>query len=174
MYVSDIPHIAQFTCEHEDKGRICSPVSCCMVVQYITGKWHDPLAFAMGAYDNGLQVYGSWPCNMAHAFEQAEGKAYFFVRRMNSFADVHNQLKQGLPVVVSVRGDLPGALKPFPHGHLMVIVGWDNETREVLCHDPAAETEDAVFKRYAIEYFLPAWERSHRLSYIVELSNSKK
>ncbi|HLJ31087.1 MAG TPA: C39 family peptidase [Candidatus Babeliales bacterium] len=174
VYVSDIPHLAQLMCEHEDKTRICSPVSCCMMVQYITGKWYDPLAFAMGAYDNGLKVYGSWPCNMAHAFEQAGEKAYFFVRRMNSFADVHNQLSQGLPVVVSVRGDLPGALKPFPHGHLMVIVGWDNQTREVLCHDPAAETEDAVFKRYAVDAFLPAWERSHRLAYIAEVIDTKK
>jgi hypothetical protein len=51
----------------------------------------------------------------------------------------------------------------------MVIVGWDNDTREVLCHDPAAGNIEGVFKRYPLEHFLRAWERSHRLAYVAEL-----
>jgi len=168
VHLSDVPLVAQFALDHEDKGRICSPVSCSMVVQYVTGKKINPLQFAVGVFDNGLKVYGSWGCNTAHAFEQAQGKFNFFVRRMNCFADIHQQLLQGMPVVVSVRGNLPGALKPFPHGHLMVVVGWDNDVREVLCNDPAAESNETVFKRYALEDFLRAWECSHRLSYIVQ------
>ena len=168
VHLSQIPTIAQFALDHEDKGRICSPVSCSMVVHYMTGKYKDPLDFAAGAFDVGLGVYGSWGCNMAHAFEYSDGKINFYVRRMNSFSDIHKQLLKGLPVIVSVRGDLPGALKPFPHGHLMVIVGWDNESREVLCHDPAADNHDEVFKRYPVEHFLSSWERSHRLAYVVE------
>jgi|SRR5579863_3817421 hypothetical protein len=168
VHLSRIPLIAQFALEHEDNGRICSPVSCSMVVHYLTGTYKDPLAFAAGAFDTGLGVYGSWGCNMAHAFEHAGGKTHFFVRRMNSFADLHHQLVQGVPVVVSVRGNLPGALKPFPHGHLIVVVGWDGQTREVLCHDPASESHDTVFKRYPLEHFLRAWECSHRLAYIAE------
>jgi hypothetical protein len=168
VHLSDMPAIAQFALEHEDKGRICSPVSCSMVAHYVTGHYKDPLDFAVSAFDTGLGVYGSWPCNMAHAFEHCEGKVNFFVRRMNSFKDVHQQLMQGMPVIVSVRGSLPGALKPFPHGHLMVIVGWDSATREVLCHDPASESHEMVFKRYPLEDFLRAWECSHRLAYIAE------
>jgi hypothetical protein len=166
--LSNVPLVAQLALDHEHKSRICSPVSCSMVVHHVTGNYNNPLEFAAGAFDTGLGVYGSWGCNTAHAFEQADGKINFFVRRMNVFADVHHQLVQGMPVVVSVRGSLPGALKPFPHGHLMVIVGWDNDTREVLCHDPAAESHDKVFKRYPVEHFLRAWECSHRLSYIAE------
>jgi len=166
--LTDMPFISQFALEHEDKSRMCSPVSCSMVAHYITGQYADPLEFAAGAFDTGLGVYGSWPCNIAHAFDCCGGKANFYVRRMNSFNDLHCQLVQGMPVVVSVRGTLPGALKPFPHGHLMAIVGWDNDTREVLCHDPACESHDAVFKRYPLENFLRAWECSHRLAYIVE------
>lgn len=168
VHLSDIPLIAQLALDHEDKGRMCSPVSCSMVVNYLTQQYKDPLEFAAGAFDAGLGVYGSWGCNMAHAFEKTDGKINFFVRRMNTFADVHQQLLLGMPVVVSVRGNLPGALKPFPHGHLLVIVGWDNDTREVLCHDPAAESDEQVFKRYPLEHFLKAWECSHRLSYIAE------
>ena len=53
----------------------------------------------------------------------------------------------------------------------MVIVGWDNNTREVLCHDPACESHEMVFKRYPLEDFLRAWECSHRLAYIAEPVN---
>lgn len=176
VHLSNTPSIAQFALEHEDKGRICSPVSCSMLVHYVTGTYKDPLDFASGVFDGGLGVYGSWGCNMAHAFEQSEGKARFFVRRMNVFADIHQQLVQGLPVIVSIRGSLPGALKSFPHGHLMVVVGWDKNACEVLCHDPASDTHDTVFKRYPLEHFLRAWESSHRLAYIAEPVNflSKK
>lgn len=168
VYVTGVPLISQFALEHEDKGRICSPTSCTMLVNFLTGKNNDPLVFAAEVFDTGLSVYGSWPCNLAHAFEVCGGKFSFFVRRMNWFAGLHQQLVQGMPVIVSVRGTLPGALKPFPHGHLMVVVGWDSNTREVLCHDPACESDTEVFKRYPLEDFLRAWESSHRLSYVTE------
>lgn len=168
IHIKGLPTIAQFALEHEDNSRICSPVSCTMLVQYLTGNYRDPLEFAAKSFDAGLGVYGSWPCNTAHAFEECNGSMHFMVRRMNAFADLHEQLIKGMPVVVSVRGNLPGALKSFPHGHLLVVVGWDNETRQVLCHDPAAETNEMVFKRYPITDFLRAWECSHRLSYVVD------
>jgi hypothetical protein len=176
IHIKGLPTIAQFALEHEDNSRICSPVSCTMLVQYLTGNYRDPLEFAAKSFDAGLGVYGSWPCNTAHAFEECNGSMHFMVRRMNSFADLHEQLMKGMPVVVSVRGNLPGALKSFPHGHLLVVVGWDNETRHVLCHDPAAESNEHVCKRYPMVDFLRAWECSHRLSYIaesVELINIK-
>jgi hypothetical protein len=168
VHISHIPLIAQFALDHEDNGRICSPVSCSMVLHYMTGKYKDPLNFAAGAFDAGLGAYGSWGCNMAHAFENSDGKCIFFARRMNTFCDIHQQLIKGLPVVVSIRGDLPGALKSFPNGHLIVVVGWDSDTRELLCHDPAAEHHNEVLKRYPIEHFLRVWECSHRLTYVVE------
>lgn len=168
VYIKNVPLIAQFELEYEDNGRICSPVSCAMLVNYLTNTYQDPIAFALQSFDAGLGVYGSWPYNMAHAFEQCNGTFHFFVKRMNTFVDLHEQLIKGMPVIVSVRGNLPGALKPFPHGHLLIVVGWDKETRQVLCHDPAAESNEKVFKRYPIADFLPAWERSHRLAYVAE------
>lgn len=168
IHIKDMPTIAQFALEHEDNSRICSPVSCTMLTQYLTGHYVDPLQFAAQSFDTGLGVYGSWPCNTAHAFEECKGALYFFVRRMNAFADLHEQLCRGIPVVVSVRGNLPGALKSFPHGHLLVVVGWDKQTSHILCHDPAAESDEHVFKRYPIADFLKAWECSHRLSYVAE------
>ncbi len=168
IHIKGIPTIAQFALEHEDNSRICSPVSCTMLVQYVMEREKNPLEFAAKSFDTGLGVYGSWPCNVAHAFEHCNGTMHFAVKRMNGFADLHEQLCKGMPAAVSVRGNLPGALKSFPHGHLLVVVGWDNEARQVLCHDPAAESNEYVFKRYPIADFLRAWECSHRLSYVAE------
>jgi Peptidase_C39 like family len=165
IYREGVPCVAQFALDHEDNGRICSPVSCAMLVSFLTQLDHDPLDFARQSFDNGLSAYGSWPYNVAHAFECCKGRIAFCVGRMNGFGDVHQSLLRGIPLVVSVRGSLPGALKPFPHGHLIVVVGWDNETKEVLCHDPAAYAPEGVLKRYPIADFLRAWEQSHRLAY---------
>jgi len=167
VIVTNVPAIAQFALDHTEKGRICSPVSCAMLVEYVTGQKVKYDEFIAAIFDEGLGVYGSWQCNVAHMFDVCKGKMNFFVRRAQSFADVHESLIKRCPVIVSVRGDLPGAMKPFPHGHLLVIIGWDNETREVICHDPAAESNEMVLKRYPVEPFLRAWERSYRLMYII-------
>ena len=169
VIISNMPTIAQYTFDHVDKNRICSPVSCAMVVQYITGNAVNLSDFIAAIFDEGLSVYGSWQCNVAQVFDICKGKMNCFVRRANSFIDLYHYLEKQLPVIVSVRGELPGAFKPFPHGHLMVIVGWSKETGEVICHDPAAESDDMVIKRYPLESFLRAWERSHRLMYAVNV-----
>jgi hypothetical protein len=169
VHIDGVPAIAQFALQHEDNGRMCSPVSCAMLIHFLTGIYQDPINFARKSFDGGLGVYGSWPYNVAHAFACGDGSIHFLVRRMNSFAELHQQLMEGMPIVVSVRGTLPGALKAFPHGHLMLVIGWDNEAREVLCHDPAAESTEMVFKRYPLIDFLRAWERSHRLAIVSKM-----
>jgi hypothetical protein len=169
--LSGMPRYAQFTLNHPDNSKICSPVSCAMLVSYLMHRKVDPISFAAGVFDTGLLVYGSWPCNIAHCFDAAYGTHFFSLKRCNSFLDIYSQLKQGFPSVVSVRGVLPGALKPFPHGHLLVVTGWNEKTQTVTCHDPAALSSETVVKQYALSDFLTAWERSHRLTYWVEKNN---
>jgi hypothetical protein len=168
VYLKRVPKISQMALEHPESNRICSPVSCTMLMQYLTGKAIDPALFAQRSFDKGLNAYGSWPFNMAHAFEYTKGKNWFYNTRLNSFTQLHKQLMRGLPVVVSVRGQLAGAPKPFPYGHLLLVAGWDKATQEVLCHDPSAEQHGQVFKRYKLADFLASWERSRRLTYWVE------
>lgn len=170
--ISGVPKIAQLALGHEDNSRICSPVSCTMAVNYMMNIRQDPLQFAAGVFDEGLKIYGSWGCNAAHAFDVCGGLVYFWVKRCNSFLDIYHQLLRGIPSVVSVRGALPGALKAFPHGHLLVVIGCDAKTHEVICHDPAAENHGDVTKRYSLEHFLQAWERSHRLTYAIDPHHS--
>ncbi len=172
IHISGVPRVSQIALEHPDKARICSPTSLSMVVSYLNNKPESPYAFADGVFDTGLRAYGSWPFNTAHAFQRCNGAYYFAVARLNSFAHLYHYLEQQLPIVVSVRGQMRGmpAGKTYEDGHLLVVVGWDNAKKQVLCHDPAFESNDQVLHRYDINDFLTAWERSisPRLAYVVE------
>ena len=150
---------------HPKKEVLCSPTSSSMVTGYLTQKHVDSIGFARKAYDNGLNAYGSWPFNTAHAFEYAKGRFLFRVQRLASFAELHRLLKRKIPVVVSVRGKIAGAPQEYKEGHLLVVVGWNKEKKKVLCHDPAFTSNDKVRVSYDMRSFLAAWERSRRLAY---------
>lgn len=171
VHVKNVPMIAQFALEHPKNDAICSPTSCSMLTGFLMGQAVDPIEFAAKAYDEGLQVFGSWPFNMAYAFELCKGSYRFYTARLNSFARVHHRLKMGIPLVVSVRGPLEGAERPYRNGHLLVVVGYDAKKREVIAHDPAFKTDRETERRYPLKSFLEAWERSRRLAYIAEEIN---
>lgn len=172
--IQGVPRIAQLSLDHHKKESLCSPTSCSMLLSYLLNKTVSPIHFATMSFDHGLKAHGSWPFNMAHAFEYSDGRFHFVTARAPSFKTVYQRLKKGLPVVVSVRGPLEGAPLPYSSGHLLVIVGWDTMNQEVICHDPACHHHEAVEKRYPLESFLRAWERSHRLVYLARPVVSKQ
>ena len=163
--ISEVPFQSQMVLNHEKKEVLCSPTSCSMLTSYLIKKHVDPVAFARNAYDNGLNAFGSWPFNTAYAFEHAKGDYLFRVQRLASFIDLHRLLSQKIPVVVSVRGSIAGAPQEYKEGHLLVVVGWDQKNKKVLCHDPAFPSNDKVPVAYDMRSFLTAWERSRRLAY---------
>lgn len=168
VHIKNVPMIAQFALEHPHNDKICSPTSCSMLTGFLLQQTIDPIEFARNAYDQGLQVFGSWPFNMAHAFEVCQGSYRFYTARLDSFARIHARLKRGVPVVVSVRGPLDGAELPYKNGHLLVVVGYDAKRREIIAHDPAFKTDRETEKKYPLKSFLLAWERSRRLAYIAD------
>lgn len=168
IMIKGVPKYSQFELDHPRNDGLCSPTSCAMLTAYLLSKNIDPIDFAERSHDQGMDKYGSWPFNTAHAFERAEGKILFAVKRLHSFKDLHDQLAKGIPVVVSVRGQIHGAPRPYKNGHLIVVIGYDTKTKEVICHDPAVSKDQLVRKRYNIKSFLQAWERSHRLAYLAD------
>lgn len=168
VYVPGVSKISQHALKHTESHRMCSPVSCTILSEYFTKGTINPLFFAHHSFDEGLQTYGSWPFNMAHSYEHAHGKAWFFNTRLNSFKDIHTQLRRGIPVVVSVRGSLRCAPQSYPQGHLLTVVGYDARSQEVLCHDSAKLGHFNVEQRYDLADFIRAWEASRRLTYWAE------
>lgn len=165
--IKGIPKISQFELGHEKQNAMCSPTSLTMLISYLLKKNINPLEVAEGCYDYGLEAYGSWPFNVAHAFERCYNTNNFKVRRLPSFRDLHGSLARGLPVVVSIRGFLKSAPQDYPNGHLILVAGFNSENGTVICHDPAFSVED-VRHEYDLGEFIRAWERSNRLAYVVE------
>lgn len=168
VYVTGVPKVSQFLLDHPDNKRLCSPTSCWMLTHYLCEQQVTPEIFADNVFDSGLEVFGSWPFNVAHAFERCDGNNFFFTKRLDGFIDIYGQLRRGLPVVVSVRGAIKGAPKAYENGHLLVVVGWDAKRKRVICHDPAIPDHKRVLIAYPVESFIRAWERSFRLAYWVE------
>lgn len=168
VYVPRVPKISQMMIDHHKKEVICSPTSCSILLSYLTKQSINPAEFAEQSFDHGLQAYGSWPFNIAHAFERAGGKINIRVARLHSFVQLHERLTKGIPVVVSVRGPMKGSAEEYRYGHLLVVVGYDAKKREVLCHDPAFPEHKKTAVSYDITTFLCGWERSRRLAYIAD------
>lgn len=168
VYIHEVPAWSQMTLDHPDSRVLCSPTALCAQASFISQKLFNPLDFAHGVYDYGLKVYGSWPCNTAYAFNATQGEHFFHVQRLHDFHELLSLLRKDIPVVVSVRGSLPGAPKSYPGGHLIIIVGYDAKKQLVLCHDSAVipELHGSLLKKYPLSAFLSAWENSQRLSYI--------
>lgn len=170
LHIGGVPKKSQFMLDHPRKEVLCSPTSCSMLVGFLTNTSIEPTDFASLSFDEGLNAYGSWPFNMAHAFERCKGKIHFATARAPSFKELYHKLAQGIPVAVSVRGPLEGAASGYNSGHLLLVIGWDRARQSVICHDPAFEYDHIVEKRYPLSSFLKAWERSHRLVYLAEPS----
>lgn len=168
IIIPNVPKKSQMALDHERNFTMCSPTSCSMLVSFLLGKDIDPISFAQYSYDNGLKAYGSWPFNMAHAYECCGSDFYFTMARLSSFAHLYSRLQRGIPIVVSVRGYMQGAPKPYDKGHLLVVVGYDGAKQEVICHDPAFKYDHDTVTTYALKDFLASWERSNRLSYLAE------
>lgn len=165
--IKDIPKRSQMVLDHMHNKRMCSPTSISMMISHFNNVNTDILDFANNVYDKGLDSYGSWPFNTAAAFELCPSY-YFRVVRLNSFVDLHANLLMGYPVVVSVRGKMNGAPQDYNKGHLILVIGWDKNNKEVIVHDPAFSSDPKVKFKYEISTFIRAWEKSHRLAYIID------
>ncbi|MDN3504095.1 MAG: C39 family peptidase [Rhabdochlamydiaceae bacterium] len=161
--------LSQFMLVTQDRDRLCSPTSTTCVVNYLTKQqMTDPIHFAKMSYDMTCDVYGNWVFNVAHANSLLiDSKQLIWVQRLKSFQPILDNLEKELPTVISVRGPLNGSAQPYKEGHLMVVIGYDYEKKEVICMDPAFETNIKTVTRYTLESLLKAWDRRGKLAFVV-------
>lgn len=159
----------------------CSPTSTSMVLGYYDAlpdperySWvpEDHVApfvdhAARSTYDFAYDGTGNWPFNTAYAAPLA-GKA--FVTRLRSLREAEKLVKAGIPVIGSIAfepGELDGAPIGSSNGHLLVIVGFQ-EDGDVVVNDPAAATRKGVRRVYKRGQLERVWlEASGGLSYLI-------
>ncbi|MFH1831378.1 MAG: C39 family peptidase [bacterium] len=173
--ISGITAQSQKVLDHARTGDLCYPTSMSMIVNYFTSilnKDKHPCSlsnfavdFAEKVHDLRLDIFGNWLLNTAQAYDASGGDVFYRAERLRNFNDIYNRLINKIPVAVSVR-KLHGGATPYSKGHLITIIGWNNETQSVICLDPAFRSNKAVHKSYKLNYFARAWARQSNLSYI--------
>jgi len=163
------PH-SQMALSHPRHRDLCSPTSTTAAINFLLKKKEvNPLEIAQKVHDSEFDIYGNWILNTAAAYEALGGNYQTFVARLPDFTFVHQQLIKALPVIVSVKGPLPGAPLPYERGHLILLIGYSDG--QVLCMDPAFNTDAETLISYPLEPFLEAWGARRNLAYLF-ISNS--
>jgi hypothetical protein len=161
--------LSQMALLDERRQRLCSPTSTTAVINFLEDSLNlSPLEFANSVVDSAFDIYGNWILNTAQAAHILGKSWHCFVARMNSFNQIIDQLMKGYPVVASIKGDLKGGALPYEFGHLIVVTGYDSESRQVSCMDPAFSTNNSTCIKYALNEFLTAWRRRQGLAYIFQ------
>lgn len=161
-----VPGLSQMALDHVRHKDLCSPTSTAAVTRYLS---HDetikPLPFAEQVWDAGFDIFGNWVLNVAQAASLLGRDWDCWVERLHGFNDIYNSLKQGIPVVVSVRGPLPKSAQPYAKGHLLAVIGYDALNQKVLCMDPAFQTDHETHASYELLDFVQAWNRRGNVAY---------
>jgi hypothetical protein len=166
--LNTVPPLSQMALNSPFAQRICSPTSIAAVLSSLSqGRFFDPLEIAQRAFDPELDLFGVWPLNIAAAYAALGNPSFdIWVEWLDSIDPILHSLQYGLPVIISVRGDLPGAPFPYKQGHLLVITGIDAERFEFLCMDPAFDEDAKTHVRYPIPDLIRAWEARGRVAYM--------
>jgi len=146
----DIPEIG---------NQICSPTSVAMVMDYngvniSTSKCSDLV------FDNGASIYGNWSYN---ASLPGQYNLYSYVEVLEDINDIKEYITNDIPVIASIRtnnkDELQGTIMAYPHGHLLVVVGFTKEEGKdyVIVNDPAEYITSKVLRKYLLNEFIKAW-----------------
>ncbi|HEV8473482.1 MAG TPA: C39 family peptidase [Methylomirabilota bacterium] len=158
-----VPPVSQMEADPALGARICSPTSVAMVLGY-WGRAVTPTAIAAEVFHPALDLYGVWPAAVRAG--AARGVAGYLLR-FPDWAAARWCVEQGMPVIASVRyaaGELASAAIASTNGHLLVLVGWDDD--HVLVNDPAAPAAAGVPRRYRADELGRAWLSRGGVGYV--------
>ncbi len=159
-----LPFVYQHDLDPGIGGRICSPTSVSMVLQG-AGIKVEALEVARLAYHSGYKIYGVWPLAV-HAAYQLGLKGW--VQFINSWREAESYLRKGIPLVTSIAfsdGDLKEPPYPPTEGHLLVLLGIDEQGRPIT-HDPHLPRDQGAYLHWNREDFSKAWLERGGVAYV--------
>jgi len=173
ILIKNVPRQSQMLVKHPRHRDLCSPTSMSMIIRYFdkqkNNTYDQSLAdftadFADTVHDDSpLDIYGNWILNIAQAYDSSQANVFYRVQRLNNFNELYSYIAKKIPVAVSVRY-LKGGAIPYTRGHFLVIVGWNQKKKAIICIDPRFRKK--TLRAYHINNFLRAWGVSRNLSYI--------
>lgn len=168
-----VPGRSQLALAHSRNMDLCSPTSTSAVVSFLSGTHIEATEFAKRVWDAGFDIYGNWIFNVAESAACLGRPWHAYMVRFDSFEQIYANLKKGVPTVVSVRGQLPGALLPYSKGHLIAVIGYDAEKDRILCMDPAYVSDQDTLVAYSKKDFLEVCARRGCIGYFFNRASCK-
>ncbi|MCC6358382.1 MAG: C39 family peptidase [Phycisphaerales bacterium] len=170
----DVPWRSQKTEKPEIAGRICSPTSVSMVLEY-RGIRRSTADVAAACFDPAHDIYGNWPRNVQAAYDLG---APGYLARFSDWDAVRRLIAAGQPLIISIRvpaeGDLPGAPYKTTDGHLLVLVGFDGAGSAEV-NDPAAVDATSGQVRYRMCDLEKVWmKNTGGLAYVIQPPNKSR
>lgn len=164
-----VPKISQMQVDHPRHRDLCSPTSTTATVRFLDPSIKIEIAsFADQVRDMRFDIFGNWVLNVAGASSYLGSGWRCWVEKLDNFQQIYERLQSGTPVVVSVRSPLVGSAQFYKAGHLVVIRGYDAQSEEVLCMDPAFPQTEDCYVRYPLKDFIQAWERRQYVAYLFQ------
>jgi len=141
-------------------GRICSPTSVSMVLEY-RGVSRPTQEVAARIYDPVHDLYGNWPRAVQAAFSYGVPG---YLARFSSWPEVEQMIAADQPLIISITAgaaQLDGAPYESTDGHLLVLTGFDGDGY-VTVNDPAARDAEHGRIRYHRTELEQVWLRQKR------------
>ena len=160
-----VPFHSQKSEDASIAARICSPTSVAMVLGY-HGVELGVRDVAARCFDAEHDIYGNWPRNVQAAYSFGVSG---YIDRFTSWSAVLDSLRQKIPLVCSIsvkEGELPGAPYSKTAGHLIVLVGFD-EQGNCLVNDPAASDPKEVRRTYSRTQMETVWMKKGGVAYVL-------
>ena len=172
--ILETPCFSQYERDQSIASIICSPTSLTMVLNRM-GENLIVEEVAWNCYDYKYEGFGNWAFNVAFAGSLGY-EAYI---EYGSPEALQREISNGYPVVVSVKYTNDINNKEYPYienaplttsGHLIVVCGIEvdeNGERYVVVNDPSGSDNESVRRKYKLEEFLAAWNKSNNAMYVV-------
>jgi len=162
-----VPFRTQATENPKMVGQICSPTSVAMMLAY-RGVNETNEDVADTCYDPVHKIYGNWPRAIQAAY------TYGVPGYLDCFTDwdeIKRMIAAGQPLVMSIRakeeGELTGAYYDATGGHLLVLVGFEDDDH-IAVNDPAYRDPEKGQRTYLREDLENVWMRARGgLAYVL-------
>jgi len=154
-----VPFRTQATDDPHMKGRICSPASVAMMLAY-RGVDLPVAQVAHACYDATHDIYGNWPRAIQAAYSLGVPG---YLTRFSDWNEIKHMVAADQPLVMSIRaskeGELRGAYYDATLGHLLPLVGFDDDDH-VAVNDPAYRDPADGQRSYLREDLEQVWLRA--------------